>query len=418
MRVLVLSPMLPYPPVAGGPARVFHLIKELSRRHEITLLAGINYDRERDLVGSLRDYCRVHTTMVPVARRSVWDHIAGLCSPAPYYRFVMCSPAFGARLAKLVGEERFDIVQAEFLATGHFAVSLLGPIRVLDMHNVESTYVWRLLRRKRPGLGSLLTLSDAVKLSRYQQRIVSRFDRCLAVSDVDARQLAGCAPGAAVTVVPNGVDPEFFHPMEAPEDPAGLVFTASFTYAPNVDAMVFFCREVLPQIRAVVPGARLTIAGREPPPEVTALAALGGIEVTGAVPDMRPYLARAAVVVVPLRLGSGTRIKILEAMAMGKAVVSTSAGAEGLDIRPGHDVEIADGVEEFTRRTVDLLGDAARRRCLGDNARQTVMTRYTWPQIAVRLDAVYHEMRPGARAGMPFSSAEALAAPGRSGGEP
>ncbi len=321
-------------------------------------------------------------------------------------------------MAKLVGEERFDIVQAEFLATGHFAVSLLGPIRVLDMHNVESTYVWRLLRRKRPGLGSLLTLSDAVKLSRYQQRIVSRFDRCLAVSDVDARQLAGCAPGAAVTVVPNGVAPEFFHPMEAPEDPAGLVFTASFTYAPNVDAMVFFCREVLPQIRAVVPGARLTIAGREPPPEVTALAALGGIEVTGTVPDMRPYLARAAVVVVPLRLGSGTRIKILEAMAMGKAVVSTSAGAEGLDIRPGHDVEIADGVEEFTRRTVDLLGDAARRRCLGDNARQTVMTRYTWPQIAVRLDAVYHEMRPGARAGMPFSSAEALAAPGRSGGEP
>ncbi len=395
MRVLVLSPMLPFPPSSGGRIRIFHLLKGLSASHDVTLLAGINEESERDLAPSLNGYCsRVYTAMVPVARRRLTTHFARLCSSTPYYRVVMSSAPFERRLAAITEERRFDIVQAEYLAVAHLALSVRATARILDMHNIESTYFRRLLRRGRSGLQSLLLLSDAAKLPRYQRSVIPRFDRCLTVSEVDAQQLRQLVPRAQIAVIPNGVDPEEFQPQQGLDQPHTLVFTASFTYAPNVDAMIYFCHQILPLIRASIPEVRIIIAGQEPPSEITALRRLPGVEVTGRVPDIRPYLAQAAVVIVPLRWGAGTRLKLLEAMAMAKPVVSSSIGAEGLRVRPGYDVEIADDAAAFAEKTVALLRDPERRGRLGSRARQAVMGDYAWSRISGRLDAVYQELQP------------------------
>jgi len=393
MRVLLVAPFLPYPSSSGGRIRIFHLLRGLARRHEVTLLTAVNNDDELDHVSAVEAYCRdVVTVMITETPRPMRSHVANLLSATPYYRAVMSSMEFQAEFGALMARQRFDVVQVELLHAAHMAAHLRGVRKVLDMHNVESVLYRRLVKHLRPGLRRMLTWSDAVKLPAYQRRLIPEFDHCLAVSDPDAAELRRVVPGARITVIPNGVDPEEFFPQETVAEPNSLVFTASFTYPPNTEAMVYFCRDVLPRIRAAIPEARLSIVGQRPGPEVEALGRLPGVEVTGRVPDVRPYLARAAVVVVPLRVGSGTRLKILEAMAMGRPVVSTSLGAEGLDVRPGHDLEIADGAAPFAAATVALLHDPDRRARLGIHARRTAMERYAWSVVADRLDQLYRTM--------------------------
>jgi sugar transferase (PEP-CTERM/EpsH1 system associated) len=395
MRVLLVSPFFPYPPSSGGRIRIFQLMRGLARHHEVTVLTGFNHDEERGLVAELATHC-ASVVAVPIIEtpRSVGMHAAGLLSRTPYYRTVNTSAAFRAEFQAILARQRVDVVQIEMLHAAHLAVGLRGPMTVLDMHNVESVNARRLVHHLRPSVGQVLMLTDALKLPRYERRIVTAYTHCLAVSDVDAAELRRLAPRARISVIPNGVDPDEFAPSDAAPEPDRLAFTASFTYAPNVDAMTFFCREILPRIRTAVPTVQLSIVGQHPGPEVQALGRLPGVEVTGRVPDVRPYLARAAVVVVPLRMGSGTRLKILEAMAMEKPVVSTPLGAEGLAVHAGHDIELAQDPETFAARTVALLRDPARRARLGAEARSTVLARYAWSSIVDRLDTLYRAAAP------------------------
>jgi sugar transferase (PEP-CTERM/EpsH1 system associated) len=404
MRILMISPFLPSATSSGGRIRNFHLLRGLAARHEVTLFTAVNDDRERDLASGLRTYCReVISVLVPTNRRPLRAHVAGMFSSAPYYRATMPSRAIAEALYRATERERYDAVQVELLQSAHLGAQLRGVPKVIDMHNVESVYYRRLVKHVRPGLEKFLLLTDAVKLPRYQQRVLRGYDEILAVSEVDALQLRQLLPQASISVIPNGVDVEEFRPQAVAEDPNLLVFTATFTYLPNVDAMMFFCREVLPVIRRAVPDVRLCVVGQHPGPEIQRLEAIPGIEVTGWVPDVRPYLAKAAVAIVPIRLGSGTRIKALEAMSMGKAVVSTALGAEGLQVRPGQDIEIADGTEAFAGATITLLRDAARRARMGAQARLTVTGQYSWSAIASRLDEVYRRL-PSYDASVPRTS--------------
>jgi len=374
---------------SGGGIRTFHLLRSLALHHDVTLLTGVHED-ELDCVSTVKPYCR-GIVAVPIhdTQRPLHVHIANLFSPTPYYRGIMGSTAFQAQFSMLIERQQFDVVQVENLRTAYVAVPARGVKKILDLHNVESILLHRLVKHMSPGVRRALLWSDALKLPAYQRRIIPQFDECLVVSDTDAETLRRLVPGVHVSVIPNGVDPEEFSPQPVVPQPDSLVFIASFTYQPNADAMVSFCRDVLPRIRAALPEVHLSIVGRRPTPEVKTLARLRGVDVTGQVPDVRPYLARAAVVIVPLHVGSGTRLKILEAMAMGKPIVSTSIGAEGLNVRPGHDLEIADGVTSFADTTVALLRDAERRTRLGINARRTVTQQYAWSVIADRLDRLY-----------------------------
>ena len=393
---------------SGGGLRTFHLLRHLAQRHDVTLLTGTD-ERERDEVSTIEPYCRaVVTVPIPETRRPLHVHIANLFSSTPYYRAIMSSTAFEAQFSALIERQQFDVVQVENLRTAHVALPARGVTRILDLHNVESILFQRLVRHMPPGWRRALLWSDALKLSAYQRRIIPQFHECLAVSDQDAEALRRLVPGVHISVIPNGVDPEEFSPEPVVCRPHSLVFTGSFTYHPNVDAMVSFCRDVLPRIRAAIPEVHLSIVGRGPSPEVKALERLSGVDVTGRVPDVRPHLAHATVVIVPLRVGSGTRLKILEAMAMGKPVVSTSIGAEGLDVHPGHDVEIADGVAPFADTTVALLRDADRRERLGINARRTVTQQYAWSVVMHRLDRLYRLIETGAISHQGAATGEAV----------
>jgi len=292
---------------------------------------------------------------------------------------------------------------------------------VIFTHNVESE-IWRRHAETRTGIARLLYRLQYRRMLRYERRALGRFDGVLAVSDADRRTFAQLYPGAvrgAVDVVPTGVDTEYFAPSSS--DPASrrLVFTGSMDWLPNEDAMRFFHREVLPLVRVEEPETTLTIVGRAPTSTVKALANEPGIEVTGRVEDVRPYMRDAAAYIVPLRIGGGTRLKIFEAMAMGKAVVSTTVGAEGLPVVPGTHLMVADEPRTFARAIVRLMRDTARRRELEVAARAFVAEHYDWSSAGrVLEEALVGIADCGLRIADAASSAHSAIRPSRASGRP
>jgi glycosyltransferase involved in cell wall biosynthesis len=260
---------------------------------------------------------------------------------------------------------------------------------VLFTHNVEAE-IWRRHAETHQGRMTFgLYDTQHRRMLVYEDSALQRFDGILTVSDADRKTLTRLYPDAGAKpmwVIPTGVDTEYFAPDGTAASDARLVFAGSMDWLPNEDAMRFFCHDVLPLIRAEEPRARLSIVGRAPTAAVRALAD-EHIEVTGTVADVRPFMRKAAVHVVPLRIGGGTRLKIFEAMAMGQAVVSTTIGAEGLPVTDGEHVLIADGPRAFADAVVSLLRDARRRQTLSAAARQLVLERYDWSAAAEVLDA-------------------------------
>jgi glycosyltransferase involved in cell wall biosynthesis len=294
--------------------------------------------------------------------------------------------------------EPTDLVVADYL----FAADNVwdtGPAPVvLFEHNVEYLIWQRLATLERAPWRRALFELEWRKLRRQEAAACRRAALTLAVSDADRVRLAAMAPAASFDVIPTGVDTDYFAPSGAAERPGALVFTGSMDWHPNEDAVCHFCDDILPRIRERLPHATFTIAGRNPGPRVRSLASRAGIVVTGTVDDVRPHIAAAAVYVVPLRAGSGTRLKIFEALAMAKAIVSTTVGAEGLALTPDREIVMADDPTSFAARVIDLFDDPARRRRLGEAGRTLVETHYSWPQIARAFEASCLAALPGAHA--------------------
>jgi polysaccharide biosynthesis protein PslH len=226
-----------------------------------------------------------------------------------------------------------------------------------------------------------------------EYKYLRKADHVLTVSEDDRQVFAEFADAAKLSVITTGVDTEYFAPTETPETPNTLVFTGSMDWLPNEDGVAYFMKEILPLIRRQTPEVALTIVGRNPSSRLKDLAAgTASAHLTGWVEDVRPFLSQAAVVVVPLRIGGGTRLKIFEAMGMGKAVVSTTIGAEGLPVIAGEHLLIADEPTEFARSTVELLRDTARRRSMGITAHKLVVANYSWRMVAQQFAEVLAEV--------------------------
>ena len=246
--------------------------------------------------------------------------------------------------------------------------------------------------------GTLYSFVQWRRLARYERQVVREATHTIAVSDADAETFRRLAPGCPVSVVPNGIDVAGYAVADTSLDlgPAPLVFTGSMGYRPNVDAALWFANHVLDRVRAHVPEARFFIVGSRPHRRLNSLRDRDGVQITGWVPDIIPFLSAAAVYVVPLRMGSGTRLKLLQAMAARRAVVSTRVGAQGLDVQDGVQLRLADTEEGFARAVIELLRDPAERAALGERAAQYVARNYDWPVIAPRLLAVYDQVRGSA----------------------
>jgi sugar transferase (PEP-CTERM/EpsH1 system associated) len=395
MRILWLKSDLLLPLDKGGKLRTWHLMRHLARRHEITYLAFREPDQPAaDVEGMKEVAARVETiTRREPAKgtlRFYVDAALHLVDPLPYAVGKYRSAEYRRRLEALLARERFDLIVCDFLFPAVNLPKRLPCPAVMFTHNVESE-IWRRHAETKTGvLGRLLYGAQYRRMLRCERRELARFDGILAVSDADRDTFTRLYPGAIsqpVHVVPTGVDTDYFEPASSDPQSRAMVFTGSMDWLPNEDAMLYFCREVLPAIRAEIPDASLAIVGRTPTPAVKKLAEEHGVTVTGRVDDVRPYMKEAAVYIVPLRIGGGTRLKIFEAMAMGKAVVSTTVGAEGLPVTDGEHVRLADEPAAFARAVVHLMRDLDERRRIEAAARALVVARYDWSAVAGELES-------------------------------
>jgi len=411
MQILWLKSDLLLPLDKGGKLRTWHLLRHLAERHAITYVAFAPPGTPREDIDGMREVAvRVETVPREDAPKGSLrfrlDAARHLLDPQPYAVAKYRSREYRRRVEALLADVPFDLVVCDFLFPAVNLPRRLPCPAVIFTHNVESEIWRRYAETKNGALARWLYGAQYRRMLRYEGRTLARFSRVLAVSEADRgtfeRHYPGAIPGP-VHVVPTGVDTAFFSPSPSPEASRRVVFTGSMDWLPNEDAMLHFVHDVLPAVRAAEPDVTLSIVGRAPTPAVERLAAEHGITVTGRVDDIRPFVREAAVYVVPLRIGGGTRLKIFEAMAMGKAVVSTTVGAEGLPVVNGRDLVIEDEPSGFARAVVALLREVERRRRFEDAARALVVARCDWSAVAGELEsALVGACRGADRRAAPF----------------
>ena len=402
LRLFYLSQVPPGPPRYGGQVRMHGLMSALGRRHSITSLAIAGPDVDRAAAQeAMLAYCR-EVVLVPGrpaadgARKRLLQ-ARSLFSPFSFERHLYRASDLQATIDRLLSRERFDLVNVEFPYLAHHRLRTAPPRAppprlVLDEHNVEYD-VLRQVAGSEAGAGRrIYNLVNWRKLRREEQLAWRRFDGIAVSSAPDEQTVRAVVPEARIAVVPNAVDLQRFSPVAARNsDARTLLFFGAVGYFPNTDGVLWFLREIWPAIAQAHPRARVKIVGLKPPPAVLALAG-PRVEVTGFVDDVRPHISEAAVVVVPLRIGSGTRLKILEAMAMGKAIVSTSIGAAGLEVTAGKELIIADEPQEFAAETGRLLTEPRLAETIGAAARYRTVERYSWDAAAARLETFFDEV--------------------------
>jgi sugar transferase (PEP-CTERM/EpsH1 system associated) len=398
-KLLFLTPDLPYPPHQGAAIRTFNLIKNLAPRHEIHLLSFVQGRDSPDRIDALSEFC-ARVTTIPAPHRSMASRAwSVLFSPSPDMALRLPSPRFTNQLRICLERERFDFVQVEAIEMAQYGIAVKEmslphhPSVIFDDINAEYLLQRRAfetdLKQPNRWLAALYSFIQWRKLQGYESHVCRRLDKTVVVSQADAEALQSLLPELECAVVPNGVDTSYFQPPADDESDTTLVFTGKMDFRPNVDAVLWFAQEVLPLVRKEIPGALLKVVGRNPHPRLQRLRQTAGILLTGYVDDVRPYIGEAAVYVVPLRVGGGTRLKILEAMSMSKAIVTTSLGCEGIAAEPNRELLFADDPVSFASATVDLLRDRERRRALGQAARSLAESRHDWRSITSLLERVY-----------------------------
>lgn len=404
MRILWLKSDLLLPLDKGGKLRSWHLLRNLAERHDITYVAFASPREPSAHIEGMRQVARdVHVIPRSDSPKGSFRFYAGaalrLADPLPYAVGVYRSRVFKDCVETLLRDGRFDLIVSDFILPAVNLPRRLPAPAVVFTHNVEAEIWRRHAEVQTQPVSRMLYAVQHRRMLRFEERALARFDAVLAVSDADRDTLLRLYGGAirgGVHVVPTGVDTDFFRPRVAGTASRSLVFTGSMDWLPNEDAMLSFCRDVLPLIRAEEPSVTLSIVGRTPTPAVARLSAESGVTVTGRVDDVRPYIADAAVFVVPLRVGGGTRLKIFEAMAMGKAVVSTTVGAEGLPVHHGEHLLLADDPAAFAAAVVRLLRNADERHALEAAGRKLVVEQYDWSAAARHLEDALNQVARGA----------------------
>ncbi|MGE5624336.1 MAG: glycosyltransferase family 4 protein [Bacillota bacterium] len=387
MRILWVKVGGLWPPNSGGRLRSLNILTELARTHAVSVLTthGPGDDPAelyRRLSGCKRVFSFPHTVPKWHSFRFPWMLLRSWFSPMPVDVWKYRVPALRREVERLLASGQVDLCIADF-AFAAPNVPLTGGVPVVFFaHNVEYLILKRLAAMQSQVWRRLLLGIEWRKMRRYEARVCRAARLTVAVSPQDRELLHREAPEAALRSVPTGVDVDYFKPDGAPEAPGELVFTGSMDWHPNEDAVRHFISDILPTVRREVPGTTLTVVGRNPSAALCEAAVSAGVRVTGTVEDVRPFIDAAAVYVVPLRVGGGTRLKVFEALSMGKAVVSTAVGVEGLPLEPDQHYLRADDPAAFAAAVVSLLRDPARRRELGEAGQRLTRERYAWSQVA------------------------------------
>ena len=409
MNILFLVPQLPFPPRQGTAIRNWGLIQHLAARHTITLLSFAETDQSAN-TPELRAACR-RIVVVPAPRRSRADRLRTLLSPHPDLARRLWSPDFARAFTDLLREPAFDIVHVAGLEMATYLPCVRGAHRaspapnvhcLYDAHNAETVLQRRAfatdLRQPARWAGALYAWIQIPRIGEFEAQACRAADRVICVSEADALALRQLVPALQPIVIPNGINVEDYTLRDTPYDTgraatATLVFTGKMDFRPNIDAALWFAGEIWPRIRAVRPEVQWVIVGQKPVERLLRLNGQNGLVITGAVEDVRPFIAGAAVYVAPLRMGGGTRFKLLEAMALARPIVSTTVGAEGFAVASGRELLLADSPADFAAAVISLLADPARAASLGQAGRAFVQAQYDWSAIVPKLERVYESRR-------------------------
>lgn len=397
-RLLLLSHRLPFPPHNGAAIRTYNLMKQLAVDFDVTALCFDRRDPALEAlplqgrIDALSPYAKCQAFPIPQLHsnaRLLWDHLRSVTDGQPYVYHVHESAPFEAALRKELAAHAFDIVHIDSLDLLRFIPLVQHLPIACTHHNAESTLLLRRAARER-GLRAWYLRHQAGLLARAESQLLDRFAVNVTVSSIDSGVLQELAPLARFAVIPNGVDAEFFQPA-ANGKRTGCVFVGGTTWFPNRDGLEWFAADVLPRMRAAGMEDHVKWVGRVTDSERSQFD-IPGLSFTGYVDDIRPHVLSAACFIAPLRVGGGTRLKILDAWAMGAPVVATRAASEGLDAVHGENILLADDADEFVRATAQVLQDRALASRIGAGGRAAVEKTYSWNVVGARIRGLYHDV--------------------------
>ncbi|MBN9519163.1 glycosyltransferase [bacterium] len=404
MRVAILDEELPFPLTSGKRIRTFNLLARLADRHRVTVLCHKNPDRDEAAAADAAfrgigvETVVVERTVPPKSGPGFYARLAGnLLSPLPYSVATHASPALAAAVRDLAAARRVDVWHCEWTPYAQVLRDALGDDRlaaarwVVMAHNVESLIWRRYTEAEQNPVKRWYVRRQWHKFERFERWATAAATAAVAVSPDDARLMRERFGVAAPAVVENGVDTAYFRPQrDVDRDPARVLFLGSLDWRPNLDAVNLLLNDIFPRVRAAVPHATLALVGRHPPEWLrTRAAATPGVELSADVPDVRPFLATCGMLAVPLRIGGGSRLKILEALATATPVVSTRVGAEGLELVPGRDLVATDGPEGMADAIVGAIRRPDELQETAERGREEVLAKYDWGPLADRLDGVW-----------------------------
>src|SRR5271166_3706381 len=375
MRILFLAQRVPYPPDRGDKIPTYNQLRLLASVHEVAVACLADGEDDLANIAGLKSLA---TSVDAVAVRSVraWSRaLASLGSRTPFTVAYFDERRLHEQVAKRMRREHFDAILVNSSGMAQFVEPYSDVPRIMQFVDLDSLK-WRQYADNSSIPRSWIFRREFHRLLQYERNLARTFSHSLVCTPRELKDLVRLVPGTAASCVSNGVDLEAFRPRSLAKIPAQLIFTGVMDYYPNVEGVIWFCREVLPLIRREVSGTTLTICGSRPNVRVKSLASIPGVTVTGRVPDVRPYLSRASVAVVPLRIARGIQNRLLEAMAMGLPVVACSAAAGGVEAKHGRDFFVADDPVDFAAATVRLLSDSERQRRMGEAARTCMEANY------------------------------------------
>lgn len=396
MKILLTCKEFPHAKVIGGPIIIFNRLKYLAKNHLVSLAAFFREEEEK-YIPSIKPFCHeIKLIPLPPKRsplKAVWDF---LTSPIPHYFLkVHGSKKMAEEIASMVRKDRYDFVIAEYSVMGQFIHNnphLLPVRRIISVH--ECYYLARLkaYRYHKFGLDKLKEAINLKGLKKHEFEMYRNADKVFTLTPQGKEELLEICPDLNISVVPHGVDVEYFSFSPIEESERSIVFVGNYLHYPNVDAVLHFYHEIWPPLKAILPEVKFCIVGQAPPPEVRNLSRENNIIVTGKVDDVRPYLKKGRVFICPVRLGGGFRGKILEAMAIGRPVVSTSLGAEGIPASDGENILIADKPEEFAKKVADLIRNDTLSEKISLNARKLVEEKYAWEKGVEVIEKILEKM--------------------------
>jgi len=398
MNILFLSTENPYPPDGGHHLRTFNVLKILSRRHQIYFVGFAQNKSEFKYIPEIKKFCET-VDIYEVSKTGYNKSFFLLACKTLFSKYPLIAQRYFVqeareRIEQILDQYSIDLVHMDMLALGLYKSILKDTPVILTNHNVESLRIYRWMQIEKNLFIKSFLFYQYLKLRAFEQSICPKFDRCIVVSEYDKNYLKNLCGIDNFAVIPNGVDTCYFKPESTEVKKDHLVWVGGMTGPYNSDAVDFFVQKIWSLIKYKVPGATVDFAGGGPTQTLRNRALEDkSVQVLGFVPDIRPIVQRASVFIAPIRVGSGTKIKVLNAMAQGKPVVATTTAAEGIDVTPEENILIADDPGEFAEKVVYLLNHEEIARKIGTKARELIEKKYSWDVISENIDRTYENCK-------------------------